>query len=79
MPEFRPFALSATYAQADGTESADSSWRSGLTASYYYQLTPDWNLDTGVSYRTYKEDGMGGTATSPLFYITIARNFEFTP
>lgn len=77
--EISGFGLTATYAQADGTESSDASWRSGLTASYYYQLTQDWNLDTGVSYRTYKEDGMGGTATSPLFYVTIARNFDFTP
>jgi hypothetical protein len=71
------FGLNATYGETDGTADTDSVKRTGISATYRYALTEDWNLNTGVGYRTREENGQ--TASSPRVFLSIGRRFDFRP
>ncbi len=70
--------LRATYALADGTATDPRVERLDLDAVYSHRLTRDWNFNTGINYRTRDEEGVG-RANSPLFFISIGRDFFWRP
>jgi hypothetical protein len=71
------FGLSASYGEQDGSQDSDSVKRTGIEATYRYALTEDWNLNTGVGYRTREQNGQ--TASSPRVFLSIGRRFDFRP
>lgn len=70
--------LDLTYGESDATENTGRVTRTGISATYRYALTQDWNLNTGVNYRTREEEGEG-QASSPTIFLSIGRNFDFRP
>jgi hypothetical protein len=72
------FGLNFTYGESDATENTGQVTRTGISATYRHALTQDWNLNTGVNYRTRDEEGEG-QASSPSIFLSIGRNFDFRP
>ncbi len=68
----------ATYALAEGTASDPRVARFDLDAVYSRRLTQDWNFNTGVSYRSRDEEGVG-RANSPLVFVALGRDFLWRP
>ncbi len=58
-------------------EPSDRSEYSEVAATYRYELTRDWGLDSGVRYRV--RDDSDGRSESPDVFIALNRNFEFRP
>lgn len=50
---------------------------SEFAATYSYQLTPDWELDSGVRYRI--RNDADGRSESPDVFVALSRSFEFRP
>ena len=72
------FGLNVNYGLSDATDTTNQVTRAGISASYRYALTEDWDLNTGVNYRTRQEQGED-RASSPSIFLSIGRNFEFRP
>jgi hypothetical protein len=72
------FGLTASYGEQDGSEDEDATKRTGIEATYSHALTEDWNLNTGVAYRTFEQNS-SGTASSPSIFLSIGRRFDFRP
>lgn len=70
--------LRATYALAAGTAEDPRIERFDLDVVYSRKLTRDWNLNTGINYRTRDEEGVG-RADSPLVFISVGRDFFWRP
>lgn len=70
--------LRATYALAAGTAEDPRVERLDLDAVYSRRLTRDWNFNTGVSFRTRDEEGLG-RADSPLVFVALGRDFVWRP
>ncbi len=70
--------LRATYALAEGTASEPRVERIDLDAVYSHRLNRDWNLNTGVNFRSRDEEGVG-RADSPLIFVSIGRDFFWRP
>jgi hypothetical protein len=66
------------YGETSATETDNEVRRIDLSAAYRYALTPDWNLNTGVSYEVRDEDTVG-RAESPSVFLSIGRQFDFRP
>jgi hypothetical protein len=49
-----------------------------LTAAYTRNLTPDWNLSGGVTFRHKTETGRADANSTALF-VQLGRNFQFRP
>lgn len=71
-------SLSLNRAGDGGLGSTTSVDRQSLRAAYSYQLTPDWDLDTGYLYRHLNKSG-SGSATSNSVFVTIGRKFTLWP
>jgi hypothetical protein len=56
---------------------SDRSEYSEVAATYRYELTRDWGLDSGVRYRL--RDDSDGRSDSPDIFVALNRNFEFRP
>lgn len=69
--------LALNYAEAEGTSQSEGSTRTSVSATYRRALTEDWNLNTGVSYRTRSQDDEN--ASSPSVFLSIGRRFEVRP
>lgn len=52
--------------------------RTDLTASYTHDLTSDWSLTSGMTYRMKTETGKADANSTALF-VTLGRNFSFRP
>ncbi len=52
--------------------------RYDLTARYSYAVTPDWNMDLGLTLQRRTEATIG-TAKSQLVFLTISRSFDIRP
>ena len=52
--------------------------RTDLTASYSHDLTSDWSLTSGMTYRMKTETGKAD-ANSTAVFVTLGRNFSFRP
>ena len=50
--------------------------RTDFGATYRHQITPDWALDSGVTYRLRRERGVG-SANSPSVFVALGRDFAF--
>ena len=48
-----------------------------VEAIYSYSLTPDWQLESGVSYTV--RDDLDGRATSPAVFVSLGREFNLRP
>ena len=49
-----------------------------ISAAYSRDLTADWDLTSGVTYRT-RSDTTDGDADSTAVFVTLSRNFSFRP
>lgn len=70
--------FNVAYALTDGTATEAEVERTDLSAVYRRALTPDWNLNTGVIYRTRDEEGVG-RAESPSIFVSVDRQFSVRP
>ena len=68
--------LNVSASQASGG-SASGVDRQNLTAAYTYQVTPDWSLNTGYTYRHLNSSS--GRATSNAVFFSIGRSFTLLP
>ena len=70
-------SLSASYSRqvsADNSNDTDNSQLFVLSPSYTIDLTPDWQVRTGYTFRLRDEDA--GLATSNSFFVSINRSFD---
>ncbi|MCB2151821.1 MAG: hypothetical protein KDE06_12190, partial [Rhodobacteraceae bacterium] len=49
-----------------------------ISAAYSRDLTADWDLTSGITYRT-RSDTTDGDADSTAVFVTLSRNFSFRP
>ncbi len=70
------FTLRAAHAHSAGTPTATRVSRTDLSATYSRDLTRDWSLNTGVSYRL-RSTGAGARATSPVVFVGLGSTFAF--
>lgn len=68
--------LRADYARTDASALRGSLEQATVSATYSHQLTPDWALNSGVSYRQRRE-ASGATARSPEVFLGMGRSFEW--
>ena len=61
---------------SENTATSNETRRTDVSATYRYALTRDWNLTTGVSYRTRDED-LVGSADSTSVFVRVGRDFNF--
>ena len=73
--EVSSLGLSFLYEISD--EPSERSELSEFAATYRYQLTEDWGLDSGLRYRV--RDDEDGRSESPDVFLALSRNFEFRP
>ena len=69
------FSLRLTHARSNSTPTAVRVSRTDIGATYSRDLTPDWALNTGVTYRL-RSDGTGASARSPVIFIGLGTTFE---
>lgn len=67
--------LRADYTRSSASPLSNRLEAASLQASYSHQLTPDWSLNSGLTYRLRREQGVG-RATSPGVFIGLGRQFE---
>ncbi len=70
--------LTANYGVTDNTTTGVKVERAALRGTYTRQLTADWNLVSGVQFRTYDETNIGNAESNQAF-VTLDRNFTFRP
>ncbi len=70
--------LTANYGLTDNTTTGQEITRATLRGTYTRQLTADWNLVSGVQFRTYDETNVGDAQSNQAF-VTLDRNFTFRP
>ncbi len=70
--------LSATQILTDDTVVDPRVERTDLNAVYSYELESEWVLNAGLNYRIRDEDGLG-SATSPLAFFSVGREFAWRP
>lgn len=71
-------SLTASRSGSGGLGVTQSVDRQSLSATYSYQVTPDWSLDAGYLFRHLKEAGTG-SATSNSVFVTLGRKFTLLP
>ncbi|MGY6633833.1 MAG: hypothetical protein ACXIU8_08815 [Alkalilacustris sp.] len=69
-------SLRADYAETSSTPTRPRLERSSITATYRHQLTADWALNSGVSYRQRREGALG-SARSPEVFLGLGRQFDW--
>lgn len=69
-------SLRFDHVNSSATSDRNEVQQTSLRANYSHRLTPDWSLNTGVSYRVRREDTVG-RATSPGIFLGLGRQFEF--
>ncbi|MBK5928844.1 hypothetical protein [Rhodobaculum claviforme] len=69
-------ALRADHAETTGTATRNPIERTTISASYRHQLTPDWALNSGVSYRVRREGALG-SARSPEIFVGLGRDWAW--
>lgn len=74
--ELSRFTLRAAYAHSAATPTAARVTRADLAATYSRDLTRDWALNTGVSYRV-RRTGAGSRASSPVVFVGLGSTFAF--
>ncbi len=72
------FALRATYAVSEETDSSPRVEFSNISAVYSHELTRDWRLNAGVDYRV-RDDADIGRASSPIIFASIGKDFIWRP
>lgn len=68
-------SLNMAYAESEATPTEAEVKRWDLSAVYSRELTPDWDINTGVIYRTRDETGVG-RAESPAVFVSLSRDFQ---
>lgn len=67
--------LGASYARIEDTGDNDVD-RAHLSAAYVHALTPDWNMNVGLSW-TMRDEETVGRATSEEVFVSLSRAFEW--
>lgn len=70
--------LSIAYVQTEPTPSVARLERMDVTAAYSRELTPEWDFNTGISYRVRDEDTVGRVTSQSVFF-SIGREFDLRP
>jgi hypothetical protein len=73
--EVSSLSLRIGYVHSTETEEANRIEQFNVGATYTHQLTPDWALNTGVTYRV-RDEATVGRATSPAVFLGIGRQFN---
>jgi hypothetical protein len=73
--EVSSVALRIGYVHRTETEDSNRIEQFNVGATYSHQLTRDWSLNTGVTYRV-RDEANVGRATSPAIFIGIGRQFQ---
>lgn len=68
--------IGLTMQDSKDTTTGLSTRTADLSMGLHYDLTPDWGLDLGATYRRRDEDGIG-RAHSTNLHLSLSRNFEF--
>lgn len=66
--------LDFSIGSAEGTTNSTETTRADVTASYNRELTEDWTMSTGVSYRVRDQEG-SSTSDSTSVFLTLKRDF----
>ncbi len=72
---YSSFILGASFTSSNTTGKTDLNTRVRASATYRYDLTDDWNLNTGYVYRTRDEDPSAHAESHSLFF-GIGRRFD---
>ena len=72
---FSSFVANFSYFVADGSATANKVERSNLALSYEYELTEDWNLNSGVNLRMRDETTVGRARSEQIFF-NLSRKFD---
>ncbi len=70
------FGLRGDLARSEGTAISNQVDQGSVGLTYTHELTADWALNSGVSYRVRREENVG-TARSPEIFIGLGRGFVF--
>lgn len=65
-------------AEAEETDTGDTTRTATLNATLTHALTEDWALDAGYSYR-WRDEDTDGKATSDTLFLELRREFEWRP
>ncbi|WP_299850497.1 hypothetical protein [uncultured Roseovarius sp.] len=68
--------LDFSYGLSEGNSTADETLRTDVSASYNRDVTEDWKISTGVSYRVRDQDTSGKSDSTSIF-VTLKREFDF--
>lgn len=68
-------SLNMAYALSEETPTEAEVERWDLSAVYSRELTRDWDINTGIIYRTRDETGVG-RAESPAVFVSLSREFQ---
>ncbi|WP_324752407.1 hypothetical protein [Roseovarius sp. Pro17] len=71
-------SFGAAYAVTGETPTAGRIERTDISAIYNRSLTRDWSLNAGAIYRIRDEQGVG-RSESPLFLVSVGRDFAWRP
>lgn len=69
-------ALRLSHAMSESVGTTGRVSRTDIGATYRHQITRDWALDTGVTYRLRREGGVG-SARAPTLFMGLGREFVF--
>ena len=72
------FAVRATYAVSEETDTSSRVEFSSVSAVYSHDLGQDWSLNAGVNYRVRDEEDFD-RATSPLVFAGVGKSFNWRP
>lgn len=76
--EISQLSFSADYSETSSAAiGGTDTTRTALRATYTRDLTPDWQLDTGVHYRELRDNA--GRASSNSVFVTVRRSFIALP
>lgn len=76
--ELSSLSLSTAYAESDLLGGGDQSTNFNASATYSYELTADWNLNAGYTYRRNKDDGEDSAVNHSIF-LGVGRRFNLRP
>ncbi len=76
--ELSSISLTTTLVESDLLTGGDSASRFNASATYSYELTQDWDLNAGYTYRRNKDEGQE-VADSHSIFLGVGRRFNLRP
>ena len=76
--DFSSLDFNASYASQENTNGTSKSERAELGATYSYELTEDWSLNTGYLYRM-RNGATSSSANDHSVFVSLGRRFSIRP